>query len=351
MIDVLRSGSALARAARRGAVRAGLRSAPRRARSLSAAPAAPPGLHLAIRAAGVRAGDEVITPVLVRGVGQLLCCTRAPARCSRASTRARSTSTRRPRPPRSTAGDSPAARTRLRLSGRHARARAARRQRGLWIVEDACEALGARHADGRAVGGARPPCGLRLLSQQAADDREGGMLTLATRGRSSERIDSERNQGRAPDMGWLDHDRLGFNYRLSDIACAIGVAQLDRLDACSPRARVAGCTASARGYRGPGAALRGRRRRRARVVRVRRAAPHGVDATRRSRRCGRGHPEQALSARDPTDELLPRALRPSGGVPVCEDVAARSLALPFFPEMTRARSRASARRCARRSGR
>ena len=37
------------------------------------------------------------------------------------------------------------------------------------------------------------------------------------------RIDSERNQGRAPDMGWLDHDRLGFNYRLSDIACAIGV--------------------------------------------------------------------------------------------------------------------------------
>ena len=31
-------------------------------------------------------------------------------------------------------------------------------------------------------------------------------------------------------MGWLDHDRLGFNYRLSDIACAIGIAQLGRLD-------------------------------------------------------------------------------------------------------------------------
>ena len=45
-----------------------------------------------------------------------------------------------------------------------------------------------------------------------------------------ERIDSERNQGRAPDMGWLDHDRLGFNYRLSDIACALGIAQLERLD-------------------------------------------------------------------------------------------------------------------------
>ena len=55
-----------------------------------------------------------------------------------------------------------------------------------------------------------------------------------------ERIDSERNQGRAPDMGWLDHDRLGFNYRLDDLSCALGVAQLERLDELlAGRARVA----------------------------------------------------------------------------------------------------------------
>ena len=54
------------------------------------------------------------------------------------------------------------------------------------------------------------------------------------------RIDSERNQGRAPDMDWLDHDRLGFNYRLSELACAIGLAQLDRLDGMlAARTRVA----------------------------------------------------------------------------------------------------------------
>ena len=54
------------------------------------------------------------------------------------------------------------------------------------------------------------------------------------------RIDSERNQGRAPDMGWLDHDRLGFNYRLSDIACALGFAQLGRLEEMlAARARAA----------------------------------------------------------------------------------------------------------------
>ena len=42
-------------------------------------------------------------------------------------------------------------------------------------------------------------------------------------------------------MDWLDHDRLGFNYRLSDIACALGVAQLQRLDELlAGRERVAG---------------------------------------------------------------------------------------------------------------
>ena len=59
-----------------------------------------------------------------------------------------------------------------------------------------------------------------------------------------ERIDSERNQGRAPDMGWLDHDRLGFNYRLSELACALGIVQLGRLaDMLAARA------AAAEGYR------------------------------------------------------------------------------------------------------
>src|SRR6185369_3369475 len=68
---------------------------------------------------------------------------------------------------------------------------------------------------------------------------EGGMVMLADPA-LKERIDSERNQGRAPDMGWLDHDRLGFNYRLSDLACALGLAQLERLDGMlADRARVA----------------------------------------------------------------------------------------------------------------
>ena len=44
------------------------------------------------------------------------------------------------------------------------------------------------------------------------------------------RLRSERNQGRAPNMDWVDHDRLGFNYRLSEVQAALGVAQLEQLE-------------------------------------------------------------------------------------------------------------------------
>ena len=39
-----------------------------------------------------------------------------------------------------------------------------------------------------------------------------------------------RNQGRDDGMGWLAHARLGFNYRISDINCALGVVQMERID-------------------------------------------------------------------------------------------------------------------------
>ena len=111
---------------------------------------------------------------------------------------------------------------------------------GLPIVEDACEALGAVHADGTPVGGRGHPAAFAFYANKQLTTGEGGMLTLGS-AEHKERVDSERNQGRAPDMDWLDHDRLGFNYRLTDIACALGLAQLERLDdMLADRARVAG---------------------------------------------------------------------------------------------------------------
>ncbi len=106
-----------------------------------------------------------------------------------------------------------------------------------------------------------------------------------------ERIDSERNQGRARDTGRLDHDRLGFNYdRLSGIACAFGIAQL----------------------------------------------PEGVnrDETVRALTMDRVQSKPYLPAIHMMSFYREHFGYTGGELPICEAVAARSLALPFFPQMT-----------------
>ena len=63
-------------------------------------------------------------------------------------------------------------------------------------------------------------------------------------------IRSLRNQGRPDPGGWLEHVRLGFNYRLSDVAAAIGIGQLERLDEILARARAAAEHATTSCWRG-----------------------------------------------------------------------------------------------------
>ena len=58
---------------------------------------------------------------------------------------------------------------------------------------------------------------------------EGGVLIPRTI-EDAERARSERNQGRSPDMSQVDHVSVGFNYRMTDIQAALGIAQLERLD-------------------------------------------------------------------------------------------------------------------------
>jgi perosamine synthetase len=210
---------------------------------------------------------------------------------------------------------------------------------GLPIVEDACEALGALYADGMPVGGRGHPAVFGFYPNKQLTTGEGGMVTVAEAG-LKERIDSERNQGRAPDMGWLDHDRLGFNYRLSDIACALGLAQLERLDEMLVgRAQVAAAylaglaSISIEGLELPcpdtGDARRGWF---VFVVQL----PRGVDRDAVVRALGeRGVPSKPYFPAVHLMSYYREAFghRP-GEFPVCEDVAARSIALPFFPQMT-----------------
>ena len=64
------------------------------------------------------------------------------------------------------------------------------------------------------MGGRGHPAAFGFYANKQLTTGEGGMLTLGSAEHKA-RVDSERNQGRAPDMGWLDHDRLGFNYRIA----------------------------------------------------------------------------------------------------------------------------------------
>jgi perosamine synthetase len=102
-------------------------------------------------------------------------------------------------------------------------------ERELGILEDACEALGARDGAGRAVGASGNLACFGFYANKQITTAEGGTI-VPRDGDDATALRSGRNQGRSPSMGWLDHDRLGFNYRLSDVAAAIGVAQLGRFD-------------------------------------------------------------------------------------------------------------------------
>ncbi|HEV7808223.1 MAG TPA: DegT/DnrJ/EryC1/StrS aminotransferase family protein [Solirubrobacteraceae bacterium] len=207
---------------------------------------------------------------------------------------------------------------------------------GLPIVEDACEALGAVHGDGVAVGARGHPTVFGFYANKQLTTGEGGMVTTADAATKA-RIDSERNQGRAPDMGWLDHDRLGFNYRLSDIACAIGLAQLRRLEAMlADRARVAAlyreALAGIDGLQLPCEDAGGDRRGWfVFVVQL----PRGLD--RDTTILGlREHGVQSkpyLPAIHLMSYYRETFGHREGEFPVCEDVAARSVALPFYPEL------------------
>ena len=208
---------------------------------------------------------------------------------------------------------------------------------GLPIVEDACEALGAVHADGVAVG-ARGHCAVfGFYANKQLTTGEGGIVATDDAA-VKQRLDSERNQGRAPDMGWLDHDRLGFNYRLTDIACAIGLAQLERLDGMlAARAGVAElygqALAGIEGLDLPCPDTGGNRRGWfVYVVQL----PREVDRDETVRALsGHGIPSKPYM---PAIHLMSfyreRFGHREGEFPVCEDVAARSIALPFFPGMS-----------------
>ena len=109
------------------------------------------------------------------------------------------------------------------------------RRHDLRVIEDACEAIGARWRDQR-VGSLGDVGVFAFYPNKQMTTGEGGMLVTNDRP-LDQLVKSLRNQGRGEGSAWLQHERLGFNYRLSDINCALGLAQLGRLETILRRRR------------------------------------------------------------------------------------------------------------------
>lgn len=210
----------------------------------------------------------------------------------------------------------------------------------LLLIDDACEALGSA-VGGHSIGHWGDAAAFGFYPNKQITTGEGGCITTDSDA-LAQTCRSLRNQGRADD-GRMRHDRLGYNYRMSELAAALGCAQLERLPELTDQRR-----AVAARYREALAPL-------ADDLALPPDAPNGT--------CSpfvyviRLRDHFTADARDVLMEHLqdngigcapyfpPIHLQPlyrerfgfaPGTFPVCESVSARTLALPFYPDLTAA---------------
>jgi perosamine synthetase len=98
----------------------------------------------------------------------------------------------------------------------------------LAIIEDACEALGGE-CQGRKLGSLGNSGVFGFYPNKQMTTGEGGAL-VTNDAQVAARARMLRNQGRASSGDWFDHQEIGYNYRISEINCALGIAQLARIE-------------------------------------------------------------------------------------------------------------------------
>ncbi len=214
----------------------------------------------------------------------------------------------------------------------------------LAVIEDSCEAIGAT-VGGRRAGGLGDSGVFAFYPNKQITTGEGGAVVT-----NDERIArlsrSWRNQGRGEGAEWLQHERLGYNYRLSDINCALGLGQVSRLDSILAQRAQAAARYDQHLERVPGVILPPR--------------PSG-DATmswfvyviRLEDQFGREDRDQVLAALRSegigcNNYFAPIHLQKfyqdqfgyrRGDFPITEHVADRTIALPFFNQLSEAQVR------------
>ena len=205
---------------------------------------------------------------------------------------------------------------------------------GLAVVEDGAEALGAERR-GERVGRHRNPAVFAFYPNKQITTGEGGIVTTDD-DEVYEDILSLRNQGRADSGAWLEHDRLGWNYRLDDLSAAVGLAQVERLDEILGRRdavaeRYGALLAGMAGLELPAVVEGDRRSWFVYVVLLDPAVDRNAVIGRLA--------ERGIATKPylPSIHLQPfyreRGHR-AGECPVSEAVSARALALPFFGALT-----------------
>lgn len=186
------------------------------------------GLHLCVRALGIGPGDEVIVPsftfvavanaVRYEGATPVFvdieaCTLNMDPGCLEAAITPRTRAI-----------------VAVHTFGRPAEMEAileiARRHR-LHVIEDACEAIGATYR-GRPVGSFGDAAVFAFYPNKQITTGEGGMVVTGA-ARLAREIRAMRNHGRYDTDEWHQHAVLGYNYRLSEIQCALGCAQMRRL--------------------------------------------------------------------------------------------------------------------------
>lgn len=99
---------------------------------------------------------------------------------------------------------------------------------GLKLIEDSCEALGAEYK-GRKAGTLGDYGTFGFYPNKQITTGEGGMI-VTDDDQAATLMRALRNQGRAPGDTWLQHTHLGYNYRLDELSAALGLAQMQRLE-------------------------------------------------------------------------------------------------------------------------
>jgi perosamine synthetase len=109
------------------------------------------------------------------------------------------------------------------------------RRHGLPVIEDACEALGSQYRD-RPVGSFGDVGVFAFYPNKQITTGEGGVVVTED-AKLAREMRALRNQGRYESDDWLQHSILGYNYRLSEMQCALGVVQMTRLPEILARRR------------------------------------------------------------------------------------------------------------------